>query len=226
MNLANLRLAGLAGSILFLGFAAKAAPVYNLNAGTLTYENSYLGFGLSDAFTFTGPQPVSIQGSGATAVADYQLESLNVPFNVTLGLVIDDTGNESGPASANGIDYGDSQYLDMGAELTNSAPIILTAGNLTVSVPAIVSGGLHICTPDATCPSPNNPFNVSFGPLAGTLTVTFAQFNQGSTYTLTNAEFVATTPEPAAWVLALVGLCLLACRRFSGRRQAECLPHR
>jgi hypothetical protein len=219
MKTSSLRIA----AFLSLVWAAQAAPIYNVNAGTLTYLNDYLGFGLTDTFSFSGAQPVSVQGSGATAVAYAGLQSLNTAFNLTLSLVIDDTGNETGPASANGTNYGGSQYIGT-ATLHNSAPIVLTAGHLTVSVPGFISGELDVCTPDSTCPISGgaNPFDVSFAPLAGTLTVTFTQFNFGSTYTLTNAQFVApasAAPEPAGWMLCVGGLGLagFAKRKISGR---------
>ncbi len=209
--------------LLFIGWigAANAAPIYTVDAGTLSYTNQYLGSGLSDNFTFSGPQPVSIQGSGATAVAVSTLQSLNTPFNLNLSLIIDDNGNESGPASANGNNYS-AEYLDIVAtHLMNSSPIVLTAGHLTVSVPATVSGEFQICAPDIACPgSPapsgtsTNPFDVAFGPLSGTLTVTYAQFNFGSQYTLTSAVFTApaSVPEPATWLIACGGLGLLGVR--------------
>jgi hypothetical protein len=132
-----------------------ATPIYNVSSGTLTYSNSYLGFGLTNSFTFTGLQPVSIQGSGATAIAYSALENANVPFNLTLGLIIDDTGNESGPASANGTSYGSSEYITVTlATLSNSSPITLTAGHLTTSVPAVISGEYTLTSAIFTTPVP------------------------------------------------------------------------
>jgi hypothetical protein len=191
---------------------AGAAPIYSLTAGTLTYVNNFLGSAEGDNFSFTGPQPVSVQGGGGTASTYDVFQNLNVAFNITLQLLIDDTGNESGAAAANGTNYGASEYTG-GAQLTNSSPITLTAGNLTVSVPAIVSGELDVCTPDVSCPggsAPNppltsNPFDASFGPLSGILTVTYEQLNGGSNYTLTNAQFTTTTPEPSTFLFLASG---------------------
>lgn len=205
----------LACLLVLLGAAAQAAPIYNVDAGTVTYINNYLASSLGVSFTFTGPQPVNVQGGGGNNVGYLVLEPLNTPFNITLSLFIDDTGNTAGPASANGVDYGGSEYLGIGSdELTNSVPIELTPGNLTVSVPATVSGGLEICTPDPMCPGGatpgtwTNPFDVSFGPLAGTLTVTYAQFNPGSDYALTKAVFTTAVPEPATWPFLLCGIAV------------------
>ncbi len=186
---------------------AGAAPIYSLTAGTLTYVNDFLGSTEGDNFSFTGPQPVSVQGAGGNNSPYAVFQTLGVPFNITLQVFIDDTGNESGSAAANGTNYGLSEYTGS-AVLTNSSAITITAGNLTVSVPAIVSGELDICTPDVSCPggsTPNpgltsNPFDASFGPLSGTLTVTYAQLNFGSNYTLTNAQFTTTTPEPSTFL--------------------------
>lgn len=224
MQISKFKIAALAFPLLFVCTAA-ATPIYDLNAGTLNYINSYLGFGLTNTFTFTGSQPVSVQGSGATAAAYSVLQSLNVPFNLSLGLIIDDTGNESGPASANGINYGLSQYITINpASLTNSSPITLTAGHLTVSVPGTVSGELEVCTPDVNCPggsnpggAHSNPFDVAFGPLSGTLTVTYAQFNVGSQYALTSAVFATPTPEPPTWLFAFCGVALLTVHAVKNR---------
>lgn len=197
---------------------AGAAPIYSLTAGTLTYVNNFLGSTEGDNFSFTGPQPVSVQGGGGTASTYDVFQTLNVPFNITLQLIIDDTGNEAGSAAANGTNYGLSEYTATGlTELTNSSPITITAGNLTVSVPATVSGQLDICTPDVSCPggsAPNpgltsNPFDASFGPLSGTLTVTYAQLNLSSNYTLTNAQFTTTTPEPSTFLFLGAGAAAL-----------------
>jgi hypothetical protein len=191
--------------------AGHATPLYNLTAGTLTYVNNFLGFSEGDMFSFTGPQPVSVQGSGGNNVSYSVFQTLNTPFTIALPLLIDDTGNESGPASANGINYGGSQYGSPGSlQLTNSTPITLTAGHLTVSVAAVITGQMSVCTPDASCPGGSNPFDVDFGALAGTLTVTYAQLNQGSQYTLTSASFTApSTPEPATFLSLAGGLALL-----------------
>jgi hypothetical protein len=196
---------------------AAAAPIYSLTAGTLTYLNNFLGGAESDTFSFTGPQPVSVQGGGGTASTYDVFQNLNVPFNITLQMIIDDTGNEAGAAAANGTNYGLSEYTGSGV-LTNSSPITISAGNLTVSVPAIVSGELDVCTPDVSCPggsAPNpgltsNPFDASFGPLSGILTVTYAQENVGSSnYTLTNAQFTTTTPEPSTFLFLATGAAAL-----------------
>ena len=224
MKISTFKIAALAFPLLFVCTAA-AAPVYNASAGTLSYSNSILGFGLSNTFTFTGPQPFSVQGSGATAVAVSVLQSLNVPFGLSLGLIIDDTGNETGPASANGINYGGSQYLDINpTSLTNSSAITLTAGHLTVSVPGTVSGELEVCSPDMNCPGGSNPggphtnpFDVAFGPLSGTLTVTYAQFNGGPQYSLTSAVFATPTPEPPTWLFAFCGVALLTVHAVKNR---------
>jgi hypothetical protein len=199
--------------LVFAAFApaAYSTPIYNLTAGTLTYVNSYLGSSEGNTFSFTGPQPVSVQGSGGNNVSYTVLQALNNPFSIALSLIIDDTGNESGPASANGTNYGGSQYTSPGSlQLTNSTPITLTAGHLTVSVAAVITGQMNVCTPDASCPGGSNPFDVDFGPLAGTLTVTYAQLNEGSQYTLTNASFVApSAPEPSTLLSFAGGLALL-----------------
>jgi hypothetical protein len=74
------------------------------------------------------------------------------------------------------------------APAAHATPIYnLTAGTLTYI------NKMSVCTPDASCPGGSNPFDVDFGSLAGTLTVTYAQLNEGSQYTLTNASF--TTPS-------------------------------
>ena len=196
---------------------ANATPIYNLTAGSLSYTNNYLGSSEGNSFSFTGPQPVSVQGGGGNNSGYNTLEQLGTPFNITLGLIIDDTGNEAGTASANGISYGLSEYIASGtAQLMNSTPITLSAGHLTVSVAATVSGQLNVCTPDQYCaggntPNPSlatNPFDVSFGPLAGTLTVTYTELNQGPNYSLVSAQFVTPTaaPEPATLLIAGIGI--------------------
>ena len=203
--------AAAAFAILFVSGAA-AAPIYPVNAGTLTYVNNYLGSGLGDNFMFTGPL-VSITGGGATAVAYSGLQSLGVPFSFTLLIAIDDTGDESGPAVGNGTPYASVQYTGSAAVHATS-PVTLTAGHLTVSVPGFIDGSLNVCNTSAICSggggSPVHVFDASFPPLAGTLTLTFAQFNGGSTYDLTNAQFTApSVPEPSSWFLMVAGLGLV-----------------
>src|SRR5690348_13005083 len=131
--------------VILLVSGAAAAPVYPVSAGTLTYQNSILGFGLTDSFTFTGPL-VSITGSGATAVAYSSLQSLNVPFAFSLALAIDDTGDESGPAIANGTTYASVQYENSSIAMVHaSSNVTITSGHLTVSVPAFIDGALFVC---------------------------------------------------------------------------------
>ncbi len=194
--------------------AAHATPLYKLTAGTLTYINNFLGFSEGDMFSFTGPQPVSVQGSGGNNVSYTVLQTLNNPFNITLPLLIDDTG-ETNPAPLPQMESGlcqGSQYGSPGSlQLTNSTPITLTAGHLTVSVAAVISGQMNVCAPDASCPGGSNPFDVDFGSLAGTLTVTYAQLNEGSQYTLTSASFTTpSAPEPATFLSLAGGLALLS----------------
>lgn len=154
-------------------------------------------------------------GGGATAVAYSNLPALNTPFGFSQQVIIDDTGNESGAAFGNATNYPSVQFTG-GLLVTASTPIVLTAGNLTVSVPASLSGTLDVCSPDNFCAfgggASSNVFDVNFA-TPGILTVTFAQFNFGSTYTLTSAEFTS-TPEPGTWLLAPLGIALVGLRRL------------
>ena len=98
------------------------------------------------------------------------------------------------------------------ANINNSSPITLTPGNLTVSVPASLTGTLTVCSPDHNCVFGGGPFSDVFDvdfALSGTITVTYAQFNVNSPYALTSAVFT-TVPEPAArWLFFLGGLALI-----------------
>jgi hypothetical protein len=199
-------------------FAANlsAAPVYPVDSGSITYVNSILGAGLTDNFHFTGPL-VSITGSGATAVAYSTLQSLGVPFPFSLNLDIDDTGDESGPAIANGINYPSVQYPNSAtAAVTALTNVTITAGHLTVSVPADVTGEIDVCSPSSVCAfgggTPTFPFDVTLN-VPGTLTLTFEQFNGGATYDLTKAQFTS-VPEPrSSWICVLGGLTLFVAGR-------------
>jgi hypothetical protein len=212
--------AAAAASAFLLISGAAAAPVYPVTAGTLTYINSYLGSGLGDNFNFTGPL-VSITGGGATAVAYSGLQSLNVPFAFSLLLAIDDTGDESGPAMANGTPYASVQYTGTAAVHATS-DVTLTSGHLMVSVPGFIDGTLNVCNTSAICSGgggiPDHVFDVSFPPLTGTLTLTFEQFNGGSTYDLTNAAFTTSIPEPASWWFVAAGLGLVTMLRRATRK--------
>jgi len=215
---------------IFLVPAASAVPIYTLNAGTLSYTNSY-GVSEGDTFSFTGPQPVSVSGGGGNNVSYQIMQLLNTPFDISLPVYIDDTGNEAGDAQANGIDYGASQYIST-PTLTNSSPFTLTAGNLTVSEPATLQGLFDVCTPDQYCPGGSNPgggltgnpFDATLGTLSGTLTVTYSPFNPGSgspDYVLTSAVFTiptASAPEPSTLLIFASGagaLVYLRRKRFA-----------
>jgi hypothetical protein len=201
-----------------LSSTAAGAPVYTATAGSAGYVNALLAMpsSLVNSFSFSGPL-VGIMGSGGNNVGFTTLESLNVPFSFSVPLVIDDTGDESGPASANGTDYASVQYTG-DASISSTSPITLTAGNLTVSVPATASGTLSVCNPSGICAFgggvPDHVFDVDFA-VSGTLTVTYALFNPpvGTQYALTTASFTTAVPEPAGWMLLAEALALSAAGR-------------
>ena len=200
----------------------QAVPVYPVTAGTISYVNNYLGSGLGDSFNFTGPM-VSIAGSGATAVAYSNLPMLNVPFSFSLPIAIDDTGDESGPAMANGVNYPSVQYVNGSSAIVSAlSNVTLTSGHLTVAVPGQITGSLMVCNPANICAFgggvPMHVFDASFN-LSGTLTLTFAEFNLGSTYTLTNASFTTSTvPEPGSWAYVALGWIAVCVARQAARR--------
>jgi hypothetical protein len=204
--------------VLLLAPTAFALPIYPATSGTVSYTNNFWG-GLDNSFSFSGPL-VTITGSGVTS-AQPPTENLGVPFNLTLGLIIDDNGDESGSAIGNAISYPSVQFVDLASTgIHNSTPITLTAGNLTVSVPATLNGLIAVCSPNNFCASGGGPFSdvfdVSFA-LSGTLTVSYAQFNVESPYALTNAVFTTGVPEPATAILSLGSLVLLGIGAFCAR---------
>ncbi len=207
-----------------LSSTAAGAPVYTATAGSAGYVNALLAMpsSLENSFSFSGPL-VNIMGSGGNNVGFTTLESLNVPFSFSVALVIDDTGDESGPASANGVDYASVQYTG-DASISSTAPITLTAGNLTVSVPAIVSGTLSVCNPSSICAFgggvPDHVFDVDFA-VTGTLTVGYTLFNPpvGTQYALTTASFTSAVPEPAAWMLLIGAFAFIGALK---RNRAHC----
>ena len=155
------------------------AATYPVTAGTLSYTNDYFG-ALGDTFSFTGPQ-VSVAGGGATFANYTTLQSLGVPFGFSMALAIDDDDAEGGAATANGTTYPSVQYANSfsTATLHASSSVTLTSGNLTVSVPAYIDGILYVCSTLNACAyaigTPVHVFDASFGPMTGTLTLTFAQ---------------------------------------------------
>jgi hypothetical protein len=194
---------------------AGPVPSFAVDAGSIHYVNNYFGT-LSDTFSFTGPS-LAIQGSGATEAAYSGLQSLNVPFAFTLMLAIDDDGHEAGPATAGGTPYASVQYENSSsARLHALSNVTLTSGNLTVSVPGYIDGILFACNTSAICAygggTPVHVFDADFGTLTGTLTLTFGQFNNGSTYDLRSAVFTTgeAVPEPASWLLMAFGLGAVA----------------
>jgi hypothetical protein len=202
-------------SLLLLAPLASTAPAvtFSATAGTASYANSVLGSTLSNTFSFTGPS-LSVTGSGATPFTIDTLQTLGVPFGFSVALVIDDFGTQSGPAMAGGMNFPDVQYLGP-ASITALAPITLGLGNLTVSVPAQVTGTITACSPFNICAFgggiPSDVFDISFT-VPGTLTVTYALFNIGPQYSLTSARFASNVPEPATWLLSLGALALVAVR--------------
>ena len=219
METSSARIAAIIIAILLLSPAAFAVPIYPVTSGTATYTNDFF-VALSNSFSFSGPL-VNITGSGAT-LAQPPVENLGVPFDLTLFLIIDDNGDESGSAIGNGTSYPSVQFLDIGATaVRNSAPITLTAGQLTVSVPATLNGSVAVCSPNTFCASGGGPFSTVFDAsfaLSGTLTVTYAQFNLGSPYALTSAVFTTGVPEPATWLFSLGGLTLVGIKALRTAR--------
>src|SRR5215469_7953892 len=164
MQASPVRIAAFIIPVLLLAPTAFPLPLYPATSGSVSYTNSVFGcMCLDNSFSFSGPM-MSITGSGVT-LAQPPYENLGVPFNLTLGLIIDDIGDQSGSAIGNGISYPSVQFVDLASTIVqNSTPMILTAGNLTVSVPATLNGLITVCSPNNLCfaGGGSRVFDVSF----------------------------------------------------------------
>jgi hypothetical protein len=134
--------------------------------------------------------------------------------------LISDDGFESGSAVAGGTSYPSVAFSNGGADTLAIAAltsITLTAGNLTVTTPATLSGTLAACTTAGVCVNgggtPQHPFDVSIAPINGLLKVTYANINPpvGTQYALTSAIFT-TVPEPGTWIAGF-GVVIAVLRR-------------
>jgi hypothetical protein len=156
------------GILLLLGTPALGS-VFSATSGSAAITNAF-GGPEGATFQLTGPQ-LSVSASGGSIPGYNVLQTLNNPFSLTLSLLISDDGFESGSAVAGGTSYPSVAFSNGGADTLAIAAltsITLTAGNLTVTTPATLSGTLAACTTAGVCVNgggtPQHPFDVSIAP--------------------------------------------------------------
>lgn len=221
---------------------ADTAPTYAADTGSVTFTAPAYGNadgGIVNAgFTFSGPD-VYLTGSSSTidppndfVGSDEQLGIVGrAPYSNFLWVYAEDNRFPQGSATVGGTEYSDVVYFGLAALSGDSflltPDMFASQGEVTVSVPATVTGSMTACIPDSACTlgyGPTiSPFSVDVD-VSGTLTLTYARVSgstppqYGEFVYLTTATFTP-SPEPAMWMLMTSGLLAVGAQRLMRRRR-------